>query len=327
MARNFPRSCSLTLSGSRTKTVTGGGPAGLRITFSIKQWHVQSPNMATFRVYNPSPDTRSKLKGKEFDKVTFSAGYEGNVGLIFSGNLKQSIFGHETAVDTYVDLFCADGDQAYNAARVTKTLAAGWTPADKLKAAADAMAPYGVTMGVNTLNLSQPKFPRGIPLVGMARDIIRQVALSNGGLWSMQLGKLTVTPKSLDTGQSGAVELTAATGLVGWPRQTQDGILIRSLLNPALQPLQKIKLDPSQIIEAERDNNPFSESGPVTNNNLDVQGLGAGVYTIFHMDRTGDTRGNDWYDESMCIGVVTATGSPGSLPPSQFTLGYSLGQS
>ena len=327
MARNWLRSCSLTLSGSSSKTVTGGGPTDLRIVFSIKQWHVQAPNMASFRIYNPSPDTRAQIKGNEFDKVSFSAGYEGNVGLVFSGNLKQSIFGHETATDSYVDLFCADGDYAYNASRVTKTLSAGWTPADKLKAAVDAMGPYGVTMGLNTLDLSRPKFPRGIPLVGMARDIIRQVVLSQGGLWSIQLGKLVVTPKSLDAGQGGPVELTSSTGLIGWPRQTQDGILVRSLLNPALQPLQKIKLDPSQIIEAEQDNNPLSQSAPLTKNNLDIQGLGAGTYTIFHMDRFGDTRGNDWYDESLCIGVVNANGTPGALPPSQKDLGYSLGQS
>ena len=315
MSQNWIRACSLVVSGS------GGQKdlANLRVVFAIKQWHLQAPNMASFRVYNPAPSTVSALKAKEFTQVQFMAGYQGNVGLVFQGEIKQTVSGHETAVDSYVDLYCADSETAYNQARVTKTLAAGWTPQDKLKAAVDAMQSFGVSMGTLSLDLSQPKYPRGIPLIGMARDIIRQVVLSKGGLWSMQLGKVQVTPKSLSGGPSGPITLNGKTGMIGWPRQTADGIYVRSLLNPALQPLMQVKIDPSAIIAAQQDNNPLSQSGPQTNLNLDQQALAAGTYTIFHMDRSGDTRGNDWYDESMCIG----TG--GSLPASQLDQGYSLG--
>ncbi len=38
--------------------------------------------MASFRVYNPSPQTAAQFKNSEFKDVSFSAGYEGNVGLI-----------------------------------------------------------------------------------------------------------------------------------------------------------------------------------------------------------------------------------------------------
>lgn len=315
MSRNWIRACQLIVSGSAGKKNLGS----LRVVFAIKQWHLQAPNMASFRVYNPSPTTRAQLRAKEFTQVQFYAGYQDNVGLVYSGEIKQTANGHETAVDSYVDIFCADGESGYNRARVNQTLAAGWSPQDKLNAAMQSMQPFGVTLGLNTIDMSQPKFPRGIPLVGMARDIIRQVVTSKGGLWSTQLGQVKITDKTMSGGSSAPVVLNEKTGLVGWPRQTQDGILVRSLLNPALQPLMQIKLDPSGIIEAERDNNPLSQTGPSTNLNLDQQALGAGTYTIFHMDRFGDTWGTDWFDESMCIG------QGGSLPPSGSNQGYYLG--
>lgn len=317
MSQNFLRKCTLSLSGLKSATINGGGMTDLRIVFSIKQWHLQSPNQGYFRIYNPAPTTVSAFTNKEFSSLSFSAGYEDNIGLVFQGDISQTIYGHESAVDTYIDVFCGDAGNGYQQARASKTLAAGYTPADKMKVATDAMAPFGISLGINTLSLSQPSYPRGAPFAGMARDLIRQVVLSAGGVWSIQNGKVMATPKSLDTGsQSGSVTLTAATGLVGWPQATQGGIQVRSLLNPNLQPLQKITLDPSQIIAAQRDNNPLSQSGPDTNRQLDSLALGAGTYTIFHMDRSGDTRGGDWYDDSLCIG------QGGALPDSAVQAGY-----
>lgn len=318
MSQNWLRAWSLSVNG---QTVTATGPTALRVVFHIKQWHSQAPNMASFRVYNVSPSTLAFLQAAEGSSVQFMAGYESNMGLVFSGNLKQTIAGHETAVDSYVDIFAADGDQGYNQARVTKTLNSGYTPKDKLQAAVDAMGQYGVTMGTNTLDLSSPTYPRGTPLVGMARDIIRSVALSAGGIWSIQNGQVTITDKSLQGASSGSVTMDATTGLIGWPKQTSDGIEVTSLLNPQLQPLQQITLDPSSIIAAEQDNNPLSSGAAQTNQELANQQLGAGTYTIFSMSRSGDSRGQDWYDHSMCIGAG------GALPSSQSNQGYSLGYS
>lgn len=314
MTRNWIRACNLIVSGSKGFKDL----ASLRVVFSIKQWSLQAPNMASFRVYNPAFETVKALKAKEFTKVEFYAGYQGNEGLVFSGEIKQTRSGHETAVDSFVDLFCADGETGYNQARVTKTLAAGWTPQDKLNVAMDAFKPFGITLGLNALDLSQPKAPRGLPLIGMARDIVRQVVMSKAGVWSIQQGKVKAVPKSLETGQSDTVTMNGHTGMIGWPEQTEDGIKVRSLLNPKLQPLMKLKIDPSAILEAEQNNNTQQTTqGQQLNQTLIQQQLGAGTYTIFHLDRFGDSRGAEWFDESTCIGLG------GSLPESQ--RGYSLG--
>ena len=321
MSRNFHRVCSLALSGKSGRTITGGGLADLRIEFAIKQWDLQSPNVGHFKIWNPGKSTVAQFQNQEFTKVDFSAGYEDNVGLIFSGEIKQAISGHETATDTYIEIHAASGDRGYNQGRISTTLAKGHTPQDRVDAAIKAMAPFGVSLGLVNVDLSQPKYPRGIPLVGMARDVLRSVALSAGASWSIQNGEKVHIVDQRKPVTGNAIKLTASTGLIGWPRQTQDGIEVTSLLNPALQPHANIMLDPSQIIAAQQNINVNSPSSALQNQQLDQQALGAGTYNIYHLDRRGDTRGPDWYDTSLCIG------KGGTVPIAAAQQGYSMGRS
>ena len=184
------------------------------------------------------------------------------------------------------------------------------------------MAPFGVSLGLVNVDLSKPVYPRGTVLVGMARDALRNVALTAGATWSIQNGgKLHIVDQRRYVPGS-TVKLTAASGLVGWPRQLESGIEVKSLLNPRLQPHVNIELDPSQIIAAQRAIVENSPSAVQQNINLDSQGLGAGTYNIFHIDRQGDSRGSEWYDISLCIGAGRA------VSPAQGQLGYyTLGQS
>lgn len=283
-------------------TITGGRDGELKIDFAVKMWHSGSPNMANITITNPAPSTVAAWKNNVGVPVTLSAGFEDNCGVIFAGQIKQVVAGHQNAVDSFMTAYCADSDSWYRKQNITKTLGRGWTPKDRLDAVIDTMKPYGITLGVNALDLRQPVYPRGTPLIGMAREHLRHITLSAGGLWSIQNGKLMLTGKDLDTGNSSAVTLTAATGLVGYPTQTEAGVTFQSLINPALQPLMKVTLDPSQIIEAEQNNNPFDASRFATNINLTSQGLSAGTYTIYAMDRAGSTRGSEFFDTCICIG-------------------------
>ena len=314
MARNWGRVCKLLVNGQGVTSNLGD----LRVVFEIKASSIQSPNAASFRVYNVAPTTVAKLKQKEFTSVEFYAGYQDHSGLVYKGTIKQAATGHETATDSYVDIFCADGDAAYNRAVVSKTLAAGWTHQDKLQAALDAMAPLGVTMGYSNVDLTRVKFPRGLPLSGMAREIIREVASSNGATWSIQDGKVNVIDGDKPIGTS-TFAMNSQTGMIGWPQQTEDGVVVQSLLNSALRPDTIVQIDQNSINEAEQDNNPFTGAGSQTNFNLAHTGLIAadGRYRIIYMTRRGDTRGQEWFDISTCIAV-----SGGSENASELQTGY-----
>jgi hypothetical protein len=65
----------------------------------------------------------------EFNTVTLQAGYEGgNFGIIFQGSIKQTATGRERNVDSYVDIWAADGDEWTNFSVISQSLAAGQTP-------------------------------------------------------------------------------------------------------------------------------------------------------------------------------------------------------
>jgi hypothetical protein len=308
--------------------VDGSDPNALRVTFSIEQRTAQTPGKALFRIWNPSPSTVGTLQGMaptdalstNGPSVTFSAGYEDNIGVVFSGQLHQVISGHENAVDSYVDIYAADGRVAQNVAAMSQTLAKGHTHQDRLQAAVTAMGPYGVTMGNSNVDLSSPTFPRAYVMSGMARDVIRQVAKDFQSLWFILNGQVNLFDPT-QPGANGTVNLDPSTGLVGWPKQTTQGITTTSLINPALMPGCQITLDPSLIIGAPANTNFQDSSGAAAtaNQELDQMRLSAGTYNVFALNRRGDSRGQDWYDEALSIGIG------GSLPKAMADAGFSVG--
>ena len=111
--------------------------SALRFVFDVRRGDLQTPNSARVRVFNVGPMTAQRVQ-KEFTRLVLQAGYEGNYGIIFDGNIKQVRRGRVSQTDTYLDITAADGDSAYNFAVVNATLAAGSTSADHVAAACTA---------------------------------------------------------------------------------------------------------------------------------------------------------------------------------------------
>lgn len=310
MSRNFLRKCLISLSGTSSLTVPGGGPKDLRVEFYIGQSTLQTPNTARVRITNPSPQTTAAFKDKEFQTLEIQAGYEDNVGFLYRGDIRQSIIARdENVVDSYIDVIAATAGNPYQMANVGKTLAAGWTPMDKVNVALEAMKPYGITgLGLCNVDLSQPQHPRGRPFIGMARDLIRQVALSAGAVWWMDDdGKVNIVDHSKALPNGTAVELNSGTGLVGFPHISENGIIARCLINPAIKVASLVHIDESSIIDAERDNSVAGGFGTVGDRNkaLDMAGKIAadGLYRVAFMETEADTRGQSWHQILTCIAL------------------------
>lgn len=276
--------------------------ADLRVKFTIRRGDLQTPNAADVRIYNVSAQTAVRLE-REFTQVIIQAGYEGNFGLIFTGTIKQSKRGRESATDSYIDIVAADGDQAYNFATMSLSLAAGCTPYDQLSAIQIAlrdMARGAIQPGYYP-ELSRNGRVRGIVHYGMVRDELRDFAEQNDCLWSIQDGKLTLIPRAgYIPGQP--VLISPQSGLVGVPEVTQNGIEMRILLNPGVRIGQLVKLDStinpyrySLNKDSQADNAALSTSNTKTNAD--------GLYYVMNADHTGDTRANEWYTDLTCLAV------------------------
>lgn len=275
----------------------------LRFIFRIKRGDTQTPNTLRVRVYNVSEQTALRTM-KEFTRVVLQAGYEGNYGIIFDGTIIQVRTGRENQTDTYVDITAADGDSGYNFGFVNQTLAAGATMQDIVDASVKAMEPKGVTKGYMAF-LSEQRLPRGKVMFGLARKYLEGVARTTQSVWSIQDGKAVMWPEtSYNPGD--IPEISPATGLVGLPEQTSNGVTARMLLNPSVKigTLIRLKNEAIQMYEYDVNTTRQAENDRTSRQNaLQAQGF----YYVMLAEHWGDTRGNDWCTEVVCLAAdVTA---------------------
>ena len=112
--------------------------SALSFSFAIKRNDAKTPNTATIKVMNASRETASMVQ-REFTRVVLQAGYEGNYGVIFHGNVVRARWGGSGDTETVLEITAADGDKAYNFAVVNATVPKGSTRADKVRLLCSAM--------------------------------------------------------------------------------------------------------------------------------------------------------------------------------------------
>jgi hypothetical protein len=284
----------------------------LRIQFSTSQSDFQTPNTAIIRIYNLSDQTAARVE-TEFSRVILQAGYEsGNFGIIFDGTIKQTRKGRENATDTYVDIFAADGDIPYNFGLVSHSRAAGVTPKEDIAAIAKSMnLPVGYLP-----DLTPAAAARGKVRFGLGRDMLRDICTSAGASWSIQNGKLVVIPL---TGYlpGEAVVLNSATGMIGIPEVTEGGIRVRCLINSRLQIGGLIQLNSADIRKAFLNGTwAWSPQRLEAYTGILPKVLpGDGFYKVYVLEYSGDTRGQDWYADIVCLAVSPSAAPADSVNP------------
>lgn len=275
-----------------------------RITFQIKNADVESPNNAIIRVYNLSQQTVQRIRG-EFSEVILNAGYDsGNFGTVFKGTIKQFKIGRENATDTYLDILAADGDIGYNQGIVNTTLTKGSTIDDALSATVDSMP--GLQLDKSSVVTDKQHVPnlRGVVMFGMARSRLRNFAATLDTTWSIQNGKVVMIPRSgYLPGE--AVKINVGTGLVGIPEQTDQGIRLQCLLNSRIRIGGLVQLNNAEITQLMQQN---PESAPIPFNQWAGFQYNAplskdGMYRAYAVEHEGDTRGNPWFTNLICLAV------------------------
>lgn len=301
----FPRKWNVTVA---TNEGAGLDLSEFHIKFKVNQSDVETPNWCDVRIYNLSDETSTRLLGKEYDRVQISAGYlNGPYGVIFDGTVKQTRRGRESQIDTYLDILAGDGDQSYNFSVVNQTLAAGYTVDTQFKALSDAMnLPQGYLSDFRTVGNPQASI-RGKTLYGLAKDPFRQLAISQNARWSIQNGRLILLSNSGYI-VAEAVAVNSKTGMISIPEQTQSGIHVRALINPKFTIGQPIQINNADIQSA-----PFDVAYAALN--LFPSKATDGLYRIMVSEFIGDTRGNDWYSELICLAINAAVDPNSSVNP------------
>lgn len=310
-----------------------------KVTFTIDWFNISSASrVGTFKIYNLSADTVNRITGQEFSKVRLIAGYDGiapevsasdvgtvrevdaadvgqsdgrNYGLIFSGEIRYSVTGKDSPIDSYVLIQAADTDLAFATSITSQTLAAGYTVADVNRALMKDFEAKGATEGL-TPEMPATVFPRGRVLFGMTRHLMDNVAGQCGATWQFVDGQRQMVANNEYVHD--AIVLNSATGLIGMPQQTiGNGVNVCALINPNIRVNGLIQLDQASVYRTALSNNDIAMAGGQitdqnTDGNITLSGTTAqpasiatdGVYIVRGIMYTGDTRGQAWYMDMMC---------------------------
>lgn len=295
----YGRNFSLTVADTN---LNGLDLSALRVKFSIKRSNNMTPNVADIRVYNLSHDTAIKIKS-QFKRVIMQGGYDSNHGVIFQGNIKQVIIGRESATDTFVDLNCGDGDLPTNYAVVNTAVKAGSSQSQILNQITQPMSKFDGMTVQSPENLQPVVLPRGVTMWGSSKDFLRTFSQQNQLTSSIQNNQLQFVPQQ-GYGKGEAVVLTSKTGMIGTPQQTNEGVNVQCLMNPRIQPNQRIKIDNASVAALKIDlGNPKDPANSAPQLTAD------GLYYVLVHELDGDTRSVDWYSKLRLIAIPPA-GNP-----------------
>lgn len=291
------------------ETVTPG-PAvdlsALQFRFEIEQQITSTPNVLRARVYNVSSKTLQVVK--EFTRVSLKAGYKDNVqyGTIFSGNIIQTRSGRENATDTYFDILAGDTDQGLNWATINDSRSSDeLTPQAQIDLMLQALGPFGVLAGYTPVSglttpskdTKTPSLPRGKAFFGMVRDYYSDLEKTLNCTFSLLNGQVYIVPNNGIQNQS-AIVVNSHTGMIGLPTQDFNGINVRTLLNANIVPGSIVQIDQASIQTA-----VISPDYQNTNITPTVSLAADGFYKVFAVSHRGDTRGNDWYSDMICVNL------------------------
>ena len=280
--------------------------SNMHFTFSTTMFILGTTgNTMQLRIFDLDEPTIERIKG-EFTDITLNAGYEEHPPTVFQGSIVQVRRGWDgDRSERYIDISALDGDKeiAYNL--IFAEIAAGSTYKQRWEAIAKAL---GVPINYDKFPTEDqlPKEvlnqrPRGETLVGNASDAARDEAMHNMCNWSIQQGKLVVVPYQ-GVPSATPVDINGANGMIGWPEQTDDGIHLQCLLDARLQVHTVIRLNQADVLQSQLD---MTLSAEAIKQNF--PGLGRalistdGLYYVVEVTHSGDTRGNEWYSDILCI--------------------------
>lgn len=252
----------------------------LRVNFEITKSVLSFPNLAKIIIYNPNEDTLSVLQ-KRFTKIVLNAGYEGNVKLLFKGEIRN-VFQEKNSTERQAIIYAGDGERDWQNSLFNKTYSQSVSIKTVIK---DVMATFkDLSKGVIEGLPDVADKLRGQTLSGSSKDILDKFADEYGFNWNIQDGEISVSPVESPLRPNEAVLITPTTGMINSPTITEIGADVTTLLNTNLMPNTAFKIE-SAGADAQLGNLFFRQ----------VKRTSAeGIYKVQEVIFRGDSRDGDW---------------------------------
>jgi len=285
MARQYKRKYTFTVTADgESRTITG-----LRVEFNVTKSLRSFPNLAKITLYNLSDETQAALESK-FATVTLNAGYEGYEKLLFKGEIRNTTL-LKQGVDSKVTVYAGDGQRDWESSFVNLTFDKKVKINAVIEKVARTMTYTSVEKVDGIANYSDKL--RGQTLSGSTKDVLDSLAKNYDFQWSIQDGVFQAIPNNEIKDIDLAVKINQETGMIGSPTITDQGVEVKTLLNPAIKP------DGAIIIE--------STSANISKGNLffrEVKETRAiGQYKVYEITHTGDTHSDEWSSNILGIPI------------------------
>ena len=253
----------------------------LRCTFKIQKTILQQPNFSEIVIYNLSAETENAII-QEGNRIVIEAGYEGEqYGLIFDGDIIQTVRDKEDSVTYRLSLYAIDGDRFYNQGFVGFSMLKGQTARSAIENVVS-KASIPSELGSISDGLSNSELTRGKVVFGLAKDYLRQLAQSHNATFYIEDGKVNIV-RATDLPEGEILDLSPTSGLIGVPSQSEYGVSFKCMMNPRIKINSLVHIDNSLIREQ------TYQPGQVIRN-LDNDG----IYRVTSVTYNGDTRGDNW---------------------------------
>ena len=276
----------------------------LEVEFVVRAGDFTAPNTATIRIINPQPSTVKSIQ-TEYSQVSLQAGYQnGNYGVIFSGNIAQVKSGKLENVTRYIDIMAFEADLFHSYGFINNVIAPNQPMSAAVKGLIQTAQANGVSSDPSVKTALAPAggiLPRGKVQFGTAMANASTLADKAGATWWIENGVLKAAPL---TGYlpGEAIVINSTTGQVGVPEVTEQGITVRTLLNPLIKIGNTVKLNNNEITQAQANN--FSAGFPsYKSNTLFATEQPTGLYTVVVVEHSGGIRKNPWYSDLVCLAI------------------------
>lgn len=219
---------------------------GLKTSFRVSRTIDREPNKCEISVHNLIPES-VRLFQEEGAVIVLEAGHGDTVDTLFLGDIDRAVV-TSRGTDRVLQIEASDGGRKLRGAEITESFGRGTS----LQTVFDALAnSLGVPIGPAS-RIPRIDIARGIVLSGPVRDALDLVTRSVGLVWSVQDDELVVVARDpvgaviaglLSDTRESAPLVSPASGLIGSPRQTEEGVEVETLIDGRLRPGRRFVLE------------------------------------------------------------------------------------
>lgn len=250
----------------------------LRIVFDVHIKPSGSYAYADISLYNLSPDTKIQPK----DDIILSAGYQNNIGQIFTGAVRN-VFLERNGPDVITRITC-NASNAYNRGVVSASFGEGAKLIDVLKAVAKAW-PLRLQIDESQFT-NDDKFTTGYTAFGDPVKVLDSLKHMFNFEWVPEQGDLVITRPNKER-TTDIVEINEFTGMVGMPVISAGPqgmkVLVTARINPKIRTDSRINLTVKYATYSD-------QSVYLTEMQADANG----EFNVLSLTYSGDLYGTDW---------------------------------